>query len=262
MLPQGRSTPERSGLWLDSHVEPWKRVMDFAHSQGQEIVIQFGHAGRKASTVAPWLAASEMAIEKNGVWPTKLQGPSPIAYSDRSPTPNEMTKNDLETLKYAYGAATKRAIKADFDAVEIHGAHGYLMHTFYSPVSNKRMDEYGGSFKNRICLLTEVTDLIRKELPDNKSLFVRINGTDWLDYEGSPIPGSWTLDDSIKLAHTKNVEPVIDCDRMMGVFVHPVSSLEISSSSVAIISGKAEARDTSDCHLERCRKIHMPAWES
>ena len=164
-------------------------------------MIQFGHAGRKASTVAPWLAASEPALERNGGWPTQIQAPSPIAYDKHFPVPNEMTKDDISQLKAAYAAATRRALEAGFDAVEIHAAHGYLMHEFYSPVSNRRSDEYGGSFENRTRLLLEVVDVIRKELPKETPLFCRISATDWLDYEGSPFTESWTLDQSIRLAH-------------------------------------------------------------
>lgn len=201
VMPVGRSTPQHSGLWKDSQIAPWKRVVDFAHSQGQNIMIQLGHAGRKASTVAPWLAASEPAIEKNGGWPTKLQAPSAIAYDSHYPVPNAMTLQEIAELKANFGAAARRAMKAGFDAIEIHAAHGYLLHEFYSPVSNRRTDEYGGSFENRTRLLLEVAETVRKELPDDKALCVRITATDWLDYEGSPYSESWTLNDSIKLAH-------------------------------------------------------------
>jgi 2,4-dienoyl-CoA reductase-like NADH-dependent reductase (Old Yellow Enzyme family) len=201
MCPQGRSTPQHSGIYKDTHIAPWKRVVDFAHSQGQKIMIQIGHAGWKASTVAPWLARGAMAIEKNGGWPMQLQAPSAIAYAPNWPVPNAMTTQDIEELKRGFAAATRRAMEADFDAIELHAAHGYLMHSFYSPVSNKRTDEYGGSFENRTRLLVEVVDEVRAMLPEDKPLCVRITGTDWLDYEGSPEPESWTVNDAAKLAH-------------------------------------------------------------
>jgi len=201
VIAQGRSTPQHSGIYKDSHIEPWKRVVDFAHSQGQKIIIQIGHAGSKASTVAPWLARSETALEKNGGWPSKLQAPSAIAYSPDFPIPNEMTLADIEELKLAFAAAARRSLAAGFDGIEMHAAHGYLMHSFYSPVSNKRTDNYGGSFENRTRLLLETVDIVRKELPDTHPLCVRITGTDWLDYEGSPHPESWTLEDAIRLSH-------------------------------------------------------------
>ncbi|KAF2094642.1 FMN-linked oxidoreductase [Rhizodiscina lignyota] len=201
VMARGRSTPQHSGIYKDSHVEPWKRVVDFAHSQGQHIIIQMGHAGWKSSTVAPWLDRANIAIEKNGGWPTQIQGPSAIAYAKHFPVPNEMTLEDIEEFKAAYAAAAKRAMKAGFDGIELHAAHGYLMHSFYSPVSNKRTDKYGGSFENRTRLILEVAEIVRRELPEDKVLFARITGTDWLDYEGSPEPESWTLNDAIKLGH-------------------------------------------------------------
>ena len=201
MCPQGRSTPQHSGIYKDTHIAPWKRVVDFAHSQGQKIMIQIGHAGWKASTVAPWLARGAVAIEKNGGWPMRLQAPSAIAYAPNWPVPTAMTKDDIEELKRGFAAAARRAMEAGFDAVELHAAHGYLMHSFYSPVSNKRTDEYGGSFENRIRLLVEVVDEVRAVLSEDKPLCVRITGTDWLDYEGSPELESWTVNDAAKLAH-------------------------------------------------------------
>lgn len=200
-MKRGRSTPEHAGIYLDSHVEPWKRIVDFAHSQGQKIIIQMGHAGWKAGAVAPWLARGSMAISKNGGWPSQLQGPSAVAFASSFPVPNEMTLEDIQEYKDAYVAATRRAIKAGFDGIELHAAHGYQLHSFCSPVSNKRTDKYGGSFENRTRLLVEVADLVRGELPDDKVLFARITGTDWLDFEESPCPESWTLNDAIKLAH-------------------------------------------------------------
>lgn len=219
VLKRGRSTPEHAGIYKDSHIEPWRRVVNFAHSQGQQIIIQMGHAGWKAGTVAPWLARGQMAISKNGGWPAHLQAPSAIEFAPGFPVPNEMSLQDIEELKMAYATAVKRAMKAGFDGIELHAAHGYLMHSFYSPVSNKRTDQYGGSFENRTRLLLEVVDIVRRELPDNKVLFVRITGTDWLDYEGSPCPESWTLDDAIKLAHI--------------LTAHDVDLLDVSSGGIS-----------------------------
>ena len=196
----GRSTPEHAGIYKDSHIEPWKRVVDFAHSQGQKIMIQMGHSGWKAGMVAPWLARGQIAISKNGGWPTQFQAPSAVPFAKHFPVPKAMTKQDIEELKGAFVAAARRALQAGFDGIELHAAHGYIMHSSYSPVSNKRTDEYGGSFENRTRLLLEVVDLLRGELPDTHPLFVRITGTDWLDYEGSPCPESWTLDDAVRLA--------------------------------------------------------------
>ncbi|KKY15183.1 putative nadph dehydrogenase [Phaeomoniella chlamydospora] len=167
---------------------------------GQKIMIQLAHAGRKGSTVAPWLAASEMATEKNNGWPSKLMAPSAIPFAEQHATPSEMTKKDIEGLKEAFVAATRRALKARFDAIEIHNAHGYLLHEFLSPVSNRRTDEYGGSFENRTRLTLEIVDSVRKEIPDDMPLFLRVSADDWLSYEGSPFTASWTKEDTVKLA--------------------------------------------------------------
>lgn len=163
-------------------------------------MIQLGHAGRKASTVAPWLAASGVATERNNGWPKNLKAPSAIPFSDNLPTPHEMTKADIEEIKTAFAAAIRRALKAGFDAIEIHNAHGYLLHEFISPVSNHRTDEYGGSFENRTRLSLEIVDIARKEIPESMPLFLRVSGTDWLDHEGSPVKESWTGADTVKFA--------------------------------------------------------------
>ena len=140
VLPEGRITPEDSGLWQDSQIEPLRRIVEFAHSQGQKIIIQLGHAGRKASTVAPWLAASMTASKKNNGWPDNLKAPSAIRFSDSLPLPKEMTKDDIEEFKSAFTSAIRRALKAGFDAIYNHGDHCYLLSEFVSPVSNQRTD--------------------------------------------------------------------------------------------------------------------------
>ena len=200
VLPEGRITPEDSGLWKDSQIEPLRRIVEFAHGQNQKVMIQIAHAGRKASTVAPWLSASGVATEKNNGWPKNLKAPSAIPFADNLPTPKEMTKADIEEFKTAYAAAIERALKAGVDAIEIHNAHGYLLHEFLSPVSNRRTDEYGGSFENRTRLTIEIVDIVRKIIPDSMPLFLRVSATDWLDYPDSPFQESWTVNDTTKLA--------------------------------------------------------------
>ncbi|KAH7119726.1 NADPH dehydrogenase [Dendryphion nanum] len=197
VVPEGRITPEDSGLWKDSQIEPLRKIVEFAHSQNQLIGIQLGHAGRKASTVAPWLSAGDIAGPELNGWPDNVKGPSAIAYNDHHCQPKEMTKEDIEELKKAWKAAVERALKAGFDTIEIHNAHGYLFHTFLSPASNKRTDEYGGSFENRIRLTLEIVDITRSTIPADMPLILRISATDWLEDAG--IEG-WTLDQTVKLA--------------------------------------------------------------
>ncbi|KAK4693456.1 hypothetical protein P7C71_g3950, partial [Lecanoromycetidae sp. Uapishka_2] len=180
-------------------MEPLKRIVEFAHSQGQNIGIQLGHAGRKASTVAPWLSAGDIATEDVNGWPDNCYAPSAVAYSEKLPQPKEMTKDDIEGLKKAWVASVKRALVCGFDVIEIHNAHGYLLHSFVSPASNKRTDEYGGSFDNRTRLTREIIQLTRQTIPKDMPLFLRISATDWLEEEES-IPESWKVEDTVKLA--------------------------------------------------------------
>lgn len=200
MQPRGRITPEDSGIWLDAHISALKPHVDFAHSQGQKIAIQLAHAGRKASTVAPWLSSGAVATKAVGGWPDDVIGPSAIPYNEDHAMPKEMTLKDIEQLKEDFVDAAKRAIVAGFDAVELHNAHGYLLHNFVSPVSNQRKDQYGGSFENRVRLTLELVELLRQTIPEEMPLFVRISATDWLESAEGYSGESWTVEDSCKLA--------------------------------------------------------------
>lgn len=202
VLPNGRITPEDSGLWKESQIEPLAKTVEFAHSQGQKIMIQLGHAGRKASTVAPWISGRATATEELGGWPDNVWAPSAIPYSSTFPSPKAMTKEQIEEYKQAFVASVRLALKAGFDAIEIHNAHGYLLHEFLSGVSNKRTDEYGGSFENRTRLTLEIVELVRKELPNDFPLFLRISATDWLEEHPNPElrDNAWTLEDTVRLA--------------------------------------------------------------
>ncbi|KAF1984882.1 NADH:flavin oxidoreductase/NADH oxidase [Aulographum hederae CBS 113979] len=199
VTPEGRITPEDSGLWKDSQIEPLKRIVEFAHSQSQHMMIQLGHAGRKASTVAPWLSSGDVATKELNGWPDDCLAPSAIAYNDHHALPKAMTKDDIQTFKQAFVAATKRALTAGFDAIEIHAAHGYLLHEFLSPAVNQRDDDYGGPFENRVRLLLETVELVRQVLPEDYPLFCRISATDWLE-ETELKEQSWRLEDTVKLA--------------------------------------------------------------
>ncbi|SLM39941.1 fmn-linked oxidoreductase [Lasallia pustulata] len=195
---EGRITPEDSGLWKDSQIGPLKKIVEFAHSQNQNIGIQLGHAGRKASTVAPWLSSGDLATEDVNGWPEHVYGPSPIPWNDKHAKPIEMTKSDIENFKTAWVAALKRALTAGFDVIEIHNAHGYLLHSFLSPASNKRTDEYGGSFENRTRLTLEIVGLTRQTVPEDMPVFLRISATDWLEQEKDM--ESWKVEDTVRLA--------------------------------------------------------------
>ena len=201
VTPEGRITPEDAGLWKDSQIAPLKEVVDFAHSQGQKIGIQLAHAGRKASTVAPWLSLGDVAGEELNGWPNDVVAPSSIPYNERHAKPRAMTAADIFGVKKAFAASVRRALAAGFDAIEIHSAHGYLLHEFMSPVVNNRTDEYGGSFENRTRLLLEVVDLVRAIMPAEMPLFVRVSATDWLEeVEEFKDKETWTLEQTVELA--------------------------------------------------------------
>ncbi|KAF8623842.1 hypothetical protein AX15_006164 [Amanita polypyramis BW_CC] len=214
VLPEGRITPEDAGIWDDAHATAWSKIVQFAHSQNQKIGIQISHAGRKASTVAPWIKGSPLALEDVGGWPDDVWGPSAISFHKKYPHPKELTKEGIKRIVTAFAIAAKRALKAGFDVIEIHNAHGYLLHSFLSPVSNKRTDEYGGSFENRIRLTLEVADAIRAVIPDDMPLFLRISATDGLE-ESLPGEPSWTSQDTARLT------PIL--------FEHGVDLLDVSS---------------------------------
>lgn len=195
----GRITPEDVGLWKDSQIEPLKKITEFAHSQNQKIMVQLAHAGRKASTVAPWLSSGAVAGKDLNGWPDDVWAPSAIPWNSDHATPKEMSLQDIENFKTAFGDSVRRALKAGFDAIEIHNAHGYLLHSFISPVSNQRSDKYGGSFENRTRLTLELVELTRSIIPEDMPLFLRISATDWLE-EANDIKESWTNADTVKLA--------------------------------------------------------------
>jgi 2,4-dienoyl-CoA reductase-like NADH-dependent reductase (Old Yellow Enzyme family) len=195
VLPEGRITPEDTGFWDDAHIKGMKELCDFAHSQNQKIGIQLAHAGRKASTVAPFLHMNANATPIVGGW--QPVGASPIPFSDVNQTPTELTKAEIQNIVKAWADAAKRAVRAGFDLIEIHNAHGYLLHSFLSPVSNHRTDEYGGSFENRIRLSLEVVDAVRAVIPDEMPLFLRISASDRIEHLDEP---SWTNKDTVKFA--------------------------------------------------------------
>ena len=173
VLPEGRITPEDTGIWSDEHIQPLANVVTFAHSQGQKIGIQLAHAGRRASMVPPWLPWGASAVKETGGWPDDVWAPSAILHDKGYHLPKALSKEGIQRVKDAFVAAAQRAVKAGFDVIEIHSAHGYLLHEFLSPVSNHRTDEYGGTWENRTRLHVEIVDGIRAVIPKHMPLFIR-----------------------------------------------------------------------------------------
>jgi len=193
---EGRISPQDLGLWKDEHIAPLARITAFLHGQGACAGIQLAHAGRKASTFRPWSGEGVITPEAGG-WSNVL-APSAIPFSANYPQPHELDRDGIAAVRQAFRDAAVRAHKAGFDVIEIHAAHGYLLHEFLSPISNHRGDEYGGSFENRVRLLLEVVDTIRAVWSRERPLFVRISATDWL--EQSHPDAAWDLPQSIRLA--------------------------------------------------------------
>ena len=188
--PEGRISPQDLGVWSDDHFAPLERIVQFIKSQGAIAGIQLAHAGRKASAYRPWSGQGSVA-EAEGGWRTV--GPSPIAFGKGYATPEELDIERIPALQRAFASAAKRAYEAGFRTIELHAAHGYLIHEFLSPLSNRRNDKYGGSFDNRVRFLLECVAAMREALPDRCPLFVRISATDWTD-------GGWDLEQSVLLA--------------------------------------------------------------
>lgn len=203
--PEGRISPDDLGIWQDDHITMLKRITEFINQQGAVAGMQLAHAGRKASILPPWMG-DKLVPESEGGW--QPVAPSDIAFSNDYAQPLALSVEGIEKVVNDFKQAAQRALFAGFNVVEIHAAHGYLIHQFLSPVSNKRTDEYGGAFENRIRLLIEIIAAVRSVWPERYPLLVRISATDWLD-----TPDSWRLDDSIRLAtilKTKGVD-LIDC---------------------------------------------------
>ena len=191
VTPEGRISPEDMGIWDDKHIEPLARIARFVASQGAVPAIQLAHAGRKASTQAPWLGGAPILDPAQGGWP--VVGPSAIPFSPESPTPRALDEAGIDAVVAAFEAGARRALAAGFQLIEIHSAHGYLLHEFLSPLSNHRTDHYGGSLENRMRLTLRVAESLRAIVGDSIPLFVRISATDWVD-------GGWDLDQSVELS--------------------------------------------------------------
>ncbi len=201
---RGRITPADAGLWSDAHVEPLRRVTRFVRQYGAVPGIQIAHAGRKASCQRPWDGGKPFAAGAPRGW--QVVGASPIPFDAGYQIPHELSQPEILEIEVAFIAAAKRALEAGYEWLEIHAAHGYLFHGFYSPLSNRRTDGYGGSFEGRIRFLLETTRGVREAWPERLPLSVRISGTDWTE-------GGWTIEESVELArHLKSLGvDLIDC---------------------------------------------------
>jgi 2,4-dienoyl-CoA reductase-like NADH-dependent reductase (Old Yellow Enzyme family) len=201
---EGRISPGDMGLWKDEQVEPLARIVRFVKSQGAVAGIQLAHAGRKASTDAPWRGGKPLTPEQGGWRP--IYAPSAIAFSEESIKPEALDENGIRHIVQAFADSARRALEAGFEVIELHGAHGYLLNSFLSPLSNQRTDKYGGSFENRTRIARDIVEGVRKVWPEHLPLFLRISSSDWAE-------DGWTVKDSVALA--KMLKPLgvdlIDC---------------------------------------------------
>ena len=206
----GRISPGDMGIWGEQHIEPLARIARFVHSQGAVAGIQLAHAGRKASCQPPWEGGASLKSPQEGGW--TVVGPSAIPFNDGDPVPVALDEQSIEAIVAAFEAATQRALTAGFRVIEIHAAHGYLLHEFLSPLANTRTDRWGGSLENRMRLLLLVADRLRRIVPAELPLFVRISATDWAD-------GGWDLEQSVVLCRELKVLGVDLIDVSSGALV-------------------------------------------
>jgi 2,4-dienoyl-CoA reductase-like NADH-dependent reductase (Old Yellow Enzyme family) len=191
VTPEGRITPRDLGIWSERHIEPLGRIARFVPTQGAVAGIQLAHAGRKASCDPPWCGGARLKTPEQGAW--TVVGPSPVPFHADDPLPVPLDEEGIAGVIAAFESATRRALAAGFRLIEIHSAHGYLLHQFLSPLSNHRGDHYGGSLENRMRLVLQVVAAVRAIIPEDLPLFVRISATDW-------VPGGWDIEQSVVLA--------------------------------------------------------------
>jgi 2,4-dienoyl-CoA reductase-like NADH-dependent reductase (Old Yellow Enzyme family) len=192
VLAEGRITPGDLGLWKDDHIAGLKRIVEFLHAQGARAGMQLAHAGRKASMARPWAPDQRYLSPSEGGW-RNVMAPSALPFAEEYGQPLALDLGGIQEITKAFVRATERALEAGFDVIELHAAHGYLLHEFLSPLSNRRTDPYGGVFENRIRLLVEVVDAVRGAWPAELPLLVRLSATDWME-------GGWDIDQSVALA--------------------------------------------------------------
>jgi 2,4-dienoyl-CoA reductase-like NADH-dependent reductase (Old Yellow Enzyme family) len=267
----GRISPEDTGLWNSDQVEAWRRIVDFVHAQDVHIGVQLAHAGRKSSTYAPWLGKNSVPADQGG-WPTVA--PSAVAFGDYA-EPRALTTGEIDDIVTAFGDAARRAVEAGFDLVEIHAAHGYLLHQFLSPLANQRTDEYGGAFDNRARFLLRVVAAVREAIAHDVPVIVRISATDWVD-------GGWTIQDSTELAVLLS-ERGVDLVDVSSGGLHPAQQItvgpgyqvpfardvrtkaDIPTGAVGLISEPAQAQaildeGSADVVLLARAALREPAW--
>lgn len=271
VTPEGRISGNDLGIWSDDHIPMLKRINGFVSGHGAVPGIQLGHAGRKASSMRPWDRAYGPPIYAGGWEPI---GPSPIAFSDEYQVPREMTTEDIHDVVVAFQNATRRALEAGYQVIELHGAHGYLLNEFLSPLTNHRTDEYGGSFENRTRIVREVTTAVREVWPAGLPLFIRLSATDWKE-------GGWTIEDSVRLA--KELVPlgvdIVDCSsggNVAGVRIpvgpgyqvhlaEAIHNAGVPSAAVGLISAASQAEEIisqgkADMVLVARASLRDPNW--
>jgi 2,4-dienoyl-CoA reductase-like NADH-dependent reductase (Old Yellow Enzyme family) len=187
---EGRITPADLGIWSEDHIKPLARIARFVHSQGAVAGIQLAHAGRKASCAPPWEGGHRLQTPMDGGWP--VFAPSPVPFQEGEPLPHALDEKGIDGIVEAFEDAARHALIAGFKVLEIHAAHGYLLHEFLSPLSNHRNDRYGGSLENRMRLVLRVAERLREIMPEGMPLFVRISATDWIE-------GGWDIEQSVEL---------------------------------------------------------------
>ena len=212
--PEGRISPDDSGIWSDAHAEAFAPIARFIREQGAVPGIQLAHAGRKGSCSLPWLGGGPLGVEACGWQPL---APSPLPFATGHNVPHALTLTELDEIEVQFRAAAGRALAAGFQVIEIHMAHGYLLHEFLSPLVNRREDDYGGTLENRLRFPLRVARAVREVLPEDLPLFVRISATDW-------VAGGWDIDQSVVLARRLKEIGVdlIDCSSGFAVPDEPV----------------------------------------
>jgi 2,4-dienoyl-CoA reductase-like NADH-dependent reductase (Old Yellow Enzyme family) len=247
VVPEGRISPHDLGLWDDAHIPALRRITDFLTAQGAVPAIQLAHAGRKASTHRPWEGNGTVPPDQGGWTPV---APSALRYSDRYPEVTALDTAGIDRVVAGFADAARRAHRAGFRIIELHAAHGYLLHSALSPLTNQRTDGYGGPFDHRVRLLLEVTDAVRAAWPDELPLWVRLSCTDWAD-------GGWTPEDTVRLVpllRARGVE-LVDCSsgglvpwQQIAVgpgyqrpFARAVRATGIATAAVGMITDPAQA---------------------
>ncbi|WP_406341188.1 NADH:flavin oxidoreductase/NADH oxidase [Streptomyces sp. NBC_01578] len=203
--PEGRISPADLGIWNDTQVAALRRITSFIKGQGSVAGIQLAHAGRKASTAAPWQGGGPVGPDEHGWQPV---APSPLPFDEGHPVPHELTVDEIHGVVDQFREAARRALDAGFEVAEVHGAHGYLVGQFLSPHSNRRTDEYGGSFDNRVRFALQVVDAVREVWPEDLPVFFRISATDWLTENDEDDRAGWTVDETVRLATELQVHGV------------------------------------------------------